>query len=112
MYESSTKLILVGYFVSVLIALPEIGVGIGRMKCTNSYASITVQLCRTRNIGIVVATFDIVGLITDVYIYSIATIRVRSLQVKTGKIQLTVGFALGTLCVDFKRVQFASFDEK
>lgn len=95
MYKTSKRLIIVGYFISVLIALPEMGVIMGRMvECTNGVDA--PSYCDLRVVSITITTFAATGLIADVYIYSIALSRLRSLQVTISKkVQLTIIFAMG-----------------
>lgn len=102
-YQSSKRLIRVGYILSVLIALPEIGNVIARMlKCSTILAAMTDSYCRTRSISIAVTVFAITGVITDVFIYSIPIMRLRTLRVnRNKKIQLAVIFALGLIALVF-----------
>ncbi|KAF2702970.1 hypothetical protein K504DRAFT_495844 [Pleomassaria siparia CBS 279.74] len=102
-YSTSRKLIYFGYFVSVLIAVPEVGNVIGRMvKCTTFLAGIRVRYCTQRHISIAVMAFAIAGLLTDILIYSIAIFRLRILHVNnTKKIQLTAIFAVGLVALLF-----------
>jgi hypothetical protein len=95
-YETSRKLICAGYFISVIIALPEMCNVIARMvECSSPIVAITVSYCNTRNSSISIVTFSILGVLADVFIYSIAIVRLRSLQVKRSKkIQLAVVFAV------------------
>ena len=98
-YESSKKFIYVGYGLSVLIAIPEIGVVIGRMvKCSELLSALTDSYCSKRNISIAVMTFAAAACLVDVFIYSIAIARLRGLHVnKTKRLQLTAVFGMGLL---------------
>lgn len=119
-YETSKKLIYIGYVLSIINAIPEIGVVIGRMvKCTTITAALTDSYCSKRNISIAVTTFASVACLLDVFIYSIAISRLRSLHVNSHKKgQLTVIFAMGlvaVLCslgnVIFNATQFGTNDQ-
>lgn len=96
-YETSKKLIIVGYFFSALMAPPEICVYVlvRRMAlCTNRIG--TGPICSVRDFSIAQTTLAAFGLIADTFIYSIALLRLQSLQVTRGKkIQLIIVFALG-----------------
>lgn len=96
-YQSSKNFIYMGYFLSVLIAIPEIGVVIGRMvKCSSLLAGLTDSYCSKKNISIAVMTFAAAACIVDVFIYSIAIARLRGLHVNRNKrMQLTAVFAMG-----------------
>ncbi len=98
-YDRSKKLIILGYFIVVLVALPELGVAAGRMKlCSNALAGVTLKYCFTKSISIAVITFAVVGVLVDVYIYSIAIFRLRALHIsKKKKIQLGVVFGFGLM---------------
>ena len=87
---------------SLIIALPEFGVAIGRMvlctKITNGIplTALTTPYCFVRGVSIAVASFVTVGVIVDTYIYSIAFVRLRELHVsRSKKIQLILIFAVG-----------------
>jgi len=96
-YETSTKLIYLGYFISVLIAIPEVSVAIARMfRCSDVVAGVTVPFCTKQRSQIPVMTFAIAGVITDIFIYSIAIHRLRQLRVKNSKkFQLATVFGIG-----------------
>lgn len=57
-YDTSKKFIHIGYFLSLLITVPETGVVNGRMvKCTTLLAALSDSYCSKRNISIAVTTF-------------------------------------------------------
>lgn len=98
-YETSKRLIFIGYGISVLIAIPEMGVAIGRMVlCTEPTSALLVPYCSTGSISKAVVTFAIVGVATDIFIYSIAVVRLRLLHVnRNKKLQLVAVFSAGLL---------------
>lgn len=97
--ETSKLLVRIGFFLTVLVAVPELGVAIARMiQCQSLVANLTVQICRKKAISTVVMTHAIAGCFVDIFIYSIAISRLRHLRVKRNKkIQVIVIFALGLL---------------
>lgn len=100
-YDTSRKLIYLGFIASVMMAIPEAGVAIGRMaKCHTVLAGLTVQYCNKKHTSIAVMTFAITACVLDVFIYSIAISRLRTLHVnRNKKLQLIVVFAMGFLWV-------------
>lgn len=99
-YQLSRYLISVGYVGIALLTLSDLGVTIGRATvCINpGVANIYVSFCRFRSANIAVVTFSVAGVVLDVYIYSIALYRLRTLQVKRGKkLQLMALFGSGMM---------------
>ncbi|KAF2019661.1 hypothetical protein BU24DRAFT_489572 [Aaosphaeria arxii CBS 175.79] len=119
-YHTSRKLIYVGYVLSVLIVVPEVGVSIARMaKCNTFIASMMDPYCGAESTSAPVIAFAVAGVLTDLFIYSIAITRVRNLQVnRTKKYYLCFVFAMGFLaCVAgvanfiFSAIHFALTDQ-
>lgn len=96
-YKTSKRLIYLGYGISLLIALPEFGVAIIRIvRCSTALGALTDSYCKQRPNSIMITTFTAVGVLTDIFIYSIAISRIRLVQVKRNKkVQLIVVFAMG-----------------
>ena len=101
-YRLSKQLIVGGYIGTALVALPDLGVTFGRIKLCGSpgAANYLVEFCSPSSINIAILTFGIAGVLVDVYIYSIALFRLRTLQVKKEKkMQLMILFGFGLMYV-------------
>jgi hypothetical protein len=85
----------VGCFLSLLVAIPEIGVVIGRTVNCSTLLAAPDSYCSKRNISIAFMTFTVVASFVDVFIYSIAIARLRGLHVnKTKRVQATAVFSM------------------
>lgn len=103
-YEASRRLIYVGFIATFVMAIPEAGVAIGRMvKCHTTLAGLTVEYCSKKSTSQAVMAFAIIACVLDVFIYSIAIWRLRTLHVgRNKKVQLVVVFAMGFLYVEIE----------
>lgn len=98
-YDTSRRLIYVGYALIVVALIPDLTIALARMtQCSGLINPTKTDLCGAQNLNIALLTFSVFGVLLDVYIYSLAIFRLRVLQVeKLKRLQLMCLLALGAV---------------